>query len=404
MNYSKGQNDSIVKDFQAGKFYLFKSNVSYYPCVGFNLSCKPTTPNPELEYTWSVPKFIHDAIDEVYIEITVKDGVVTHFVRTILPDNDRYTIHFDIRFEWEKKDKAVNAEKELIEKLNALIVSNMDRGYILNPVKEIEAIFNFVDNSLSNKQETKMNNIISVLDGLSSSQYAITSAFINYWQGGENGSSPSTYKLFFDGPTEIPATEAVKTNIELAFGGDGSLYVECSVKKIESCQNRVELSICTPPVKLSNDTAFNKMVNKLPQLIGHLIRKLNSGASGHTQQVSLITLTKAVVFLIKEKMVSVPKLDLSFAEQTLRQYVKDWDAGESVSHAVGWNKKDLSAETYSVKVALSELTNVQVDIALEVLKSDVLAMKENKPAQIFHISPEYTKNGFTFTFSYYYGD
>lgn len=404
MNYSKGQNDSIVKDFQAGLFYLSNADVSYFPHINFKITCKSTNPKGHEGCCWGTPVFILEWPNEVKVDITIKDGKVSSFTRTVLPDSEYYSILFDITFKWEKLDGPTFDEKVLIDKLNDLVIKGTDRGYVINPVKEIEAIFNFVDNSLSNKQETKMNNIISVLDGLSSSQYAITSAFINYWQGGENGSSPSTYKLFFDGPTEIPATEAVKTNIELAFGGDGSLYVEWSVKKIESCQNRVELSICTPPVKLSNDTAFNKMVNKLPQLIGHLIRKLNSGASGHTQQVSLITLTKAVVFLIKEKMVSVPKLDLSFAEQTLRQYVKDWDAGESVSHAVGWNKKDLSAETYSVKVALSELTNVQVDIALEVLKSDVLAMKENKPAQIFHISPEYTKNGFTFTFSYYYGD
>lgn len=405
MNYSKGQNDSIVKDFQAGKFYLFKANVSYFPFPKFTLSCEPTTPNPELEYSWSVPKFIHDAIDKVYVEITVKDGVVTHFVRTVLPDNDRYTIHFDIRFEWEKKSYgSIIAEKELIEKLNRLITSNMSRSCILNPAKEIEAIFNFVDNSLSNKQETKMKDVISALEELPSSQYAITSAFINYWQGGENGTVPSAYKLSFDGSDEIPATKAVKADIELSFGEDGSLYAEYSVKKIENCQNRVELSICTPSVKLSNDTAFNKMVNKLPQLIDHLIRKLNSGTSGKVQHDSLITLTRALVSLIKEKMLSMPKLDLSFAEQTLRQYVKDWADGKSVSHAIGWNRKDILAATHSAKTTLSELSNIQVDIALDVLKEHIPAMKENKPAQIFHISPEYTKYGFTFTFSYYYGD
>lgn len=406
MNYSKGQNDSIVKDFQAGKFYLFKANVSIFPLLEFTLSCEPTTPNPELDYSWSVvPKFIYDAIDVVRIVITIKDGTVAHFTRSVLPDNDRYSIHFVIRFEWEKKGYgSIIAEKELIEKLNGLIASHTDRSHVINPVKEIEAIFTFVDNSLNNKQETKMNNIIGVLEELSSSQYAITSTFINYWQGGENGSAPSTYKLFFDGTTEIPVTGAVKTNIELAFGEDGSLYAECSVKKIEGCQNRVELSISTSPLKLSNDTAFNKMVNKLPQLIGHFIRKLNSGASGQVQQVSLSTLTRALVSLIKEKMISVPKLDLSFTEQTLRQYVKDWDDGKSVSHAVGWNRKDIFAATYRAKITLSELSNTQVDIALDTLKERIPAMKENKPAQIFHISPEYTKYGFTFTFSYYYGD
>lgn len=405
MNHSKGQNDSIVKDFQAGKFYLFKANVSYFPFLEFTLSCEPTTPNPELDYSWSVPKFISDAIDQVRIDIVIKDGTVTHFTRSVLPDNDRYSIHFVIRFEWEKKSYVgVAPEKELIEKLNKLIVSNMDRSHVINPVEEIEAIFTFVDNSLSNKQETKMKDIVATLEDLNAPHLAVTSVLTNYQQGKDNNVSPIAYNITFDDARYLIGSSAVKTDIELSFGEDGSLYAEYSVKKIEGCQNRVELSISTSPLKLSNDTAFNKMVNKLPQLIGHFIRKLNSGASGQVQQVSLITLTRALVSLIKEKMISVPKLDLSFTEQTLRQYVKDWDDGKSVSHAVGWNRKDIFAATYRAKITLSELSNTQVDIALDTLKERIPAMKENKPAQIFHISPEYTKYGFTFTFSYYYGD
>ncbi|CAM8750919.1 hypothetical protein CENTIMANUS_00316 [Klebsiella phage vB_KpM_Centimanus] len=405
MNYSKGQNDSIVKDFQAGKFYLFKANVSYSPFPKFTLSCEPTTPNPELEYSWSVPKFISGAIDQVCIDIVIKDGTVTHFTRPVLPDNDRYSIHFDIRFEWQKKGYVgVASEKELIEKLNRLITSYMSRSHVINPVEEIEAIFTFVDNSLSNKQETKMKDIVATLEDLNAPHLAVTSALTNYRRSKDNNVSPIAYSITFDDARDVIGSSAVRKDVELSFGEDGSLYAEYSVERIGGNRDKVILSICFPPVKPPNDTIFNKMINKLPQLIGHFIRKLNSGASDQVQQVSLSTLTRALVSLIKEKMVSVPKLDLSFTEQTLRHYVKDWDDGKSVSHAVGWNRKDIFAATYCAKITLSELSNTQVDIALDTLKERIPAMKESKPAQIFHISPEYTKYGFTFTFSYYYGD
>lgn len=402
MNYSKGQNDSIVKDFQAGKFYLFKANVSIFPLLEFTLSCEPTTPNPELDYSWSVvPKFIYDAIDEVRILITIKDGTVAHFTRSVLPDNDRYSIHFVIRFEWEKKSYgSIIAEKELIEKLNGLIASHTDRSHVINPVKEIEALFTYI----TDQQENKMFNAVTeevieksrtVLEKTSLEEFNIKSVTPSYFYREDNTPHLSSFTINLVESFPSILTKKKIVVFTLKTRSDFNVTVEEQLKT--GPYNEIKLVVKLPWKK---EECFNGMAEELSSLI----QDLNSGVTQSETTSHYANIKKTITVLLESKKERMRMLDLHFVKSSLDGYLRAWESDHNVTYGVGVDKTNIFADTYSCKVTVKELNESEIENVLAQLQEKISNVPERKRVNIFHITLNYSKAGFVFDFSYYYGD
>lgn len=401
MNYLKNKIDPIVKDFQAGKFYLSNTDVKYFPYLNIRITCKSTNLKGYENYRWGTPVFILEWLNEVKVDIVIKDGIVSFFTRTVLPDTEYYSILFDITFKWEKEGGPTFDENVLIEKLYGLLItSSMGRSHVINPVKEIEALFTYI----TDQQENKMFNAVTeevieksrtVLEKTSLEEFNIKSVTPSYFYREDDTPHLSSFTINLVESFPSILTKKKIVVFTLKTRSDFNVTVEEQLKT--GPYNEIKLVVKLPWKK---EECFNGMAEELSSLIQYL----NSGVTQSETTSHYANIKKTITVLLESKKERMRMLDLHFVKSSLDGYLRAWESDHNVTYGVGVDKTNIFADTYSCKVTVKELNESEIENVLAQLQEKISNVPERKRVNIFHITLNYSKAGFVFDFSYYYGD